>query len=153
MDKGGMNNGQRGNGNRERKIEIEFLTPMRLIERERTVKLPEFAPLFARLLERLDELSEQHAGGSKRPADEVRHLRAQAARVRVCEAQTRWVEVFSGSARRGMSSPLSGFVGRAVFAAPSAVWQEILPWLWWGQLVQVGKATVKGNGLVRIGEG
>ena len=131
-------------------VALEFLTPMRLIENERTVKTPEFAPLFARLLERLDELNGQHAGGTKRAVEEVKHLRALAQQAQLCEVQSRWVEVFSGSTRRGMSSPLSGFVGRAVFSASREVWEELLPWLLWGQLVQVGKATVKGNGVMRV---
>lgn len=149
---------QMANGNalsaiRHQPLAIEFLTPMRLIENERTVKTPGFAPLFARLLERLDDLNGQHAGGAKRAADEVQHLRALAAKVQLCEVNSRWVEVFSGSSRRGMASPLSGFVGRAVFSARREVWDELLPWLLWGELAQVGKAAVKGNGVMRIADG
>lgn len=163
-----MRNVECGMRNRETgdwRLEIEFLTPMRLIDRERTVKSPEFAPLFARLLERVDELEEQfgRAEGGKRKADsgegnaesgrtreEVMRLRELAGRVELCEVNSRWVEVFSGSTRRGMASPLSGFVGRAVFSARREVWAELLPWLLWGELAQVGKAAVKGNGVMRI---
>jgi hypothetical protein len=135
---------------RDTRYAIEFLTPMRLIEEQHTAKIPDFATLFMRLLKRLDELEEQFAEGKGRALDEVQHLRALAAQVQLCEVQSRWVEVFSGSSRRGMSSPLSGFVGRAVFSARREVWGELLPWLLWGQLAQVGKATVKGNGVMRI---
>jgi hypothetical protein len=143
---------------RDWRLGIEFLTPMRLVENGHVPKSPEFAPLFARLLERLDELNAQFGngeGGARseergRTREEVMRLRELAAQVQLCEVQSRWVEVFSGSTRRGMSSPLSGFVGRAVFSASRDVWRELLPWLVWGELVQVGKATVKGNGVMRI---
>jgi hypothetical protein len=138
--------GQRG------AVTIEFLTPMRLIADRHTAKVPDFATLFARLLKRLDELEEQHAQGRGRAEDEVRALEAVAARVQLTEVQTRWVEVWSGSNRRGAPSPLSGFVGRATFAASPEDWQLLLPWLVWGELVQVGKDTVKGNGVMRVAE-
>lgn len=131
-------------------VAIEFLTPMRLIDAQHTTKIPDFSTLFSRLLKRLDELEEQFAGGMGRALEEVRALQAYAARVEVREVNTRWVEVFSGSARRGMPSPLSGFVGRAVFSAPREVWMELLPWLLWGELAQVGKGAVKGNGVMRV---
>ena len=145
-----MHNAQTEIENQKSKIEIEFLTPMRLIDDQHTAKIPDFPTLFMRLLKRLDELDEQFAGGNGRVAEEVQHLRGLAQQVQLCEVNSRWVEVFSGSTRRGMSSPLSGFVGRAVFSAPREVWDELLPWLLWGQLVQVGKATVKGNGVMQI---
>lgn len=133
-------------------VEIEFVTPMRLIRNEQTVKVPEFPPLFARLLERVDELHQQFANGARRPLEEVKELQGLAARVQLVEVHTRWVEVWSGSQRRGAASPLSGFVGRATFAAPLPVWRTLLPWLLWGELTQVGKDTVKGNGVMRISD-
>lgn len=132
------------------KIEIAFLTPMRLIQNEQTVKVPEFAPLFTRLLERLDELNVQYGGGAKRERAEVEHLRALAGKVELREVHTRWVDVWSGSNRRGAASPMGGFVGSAIYAAAGQVWQDLLPWLLWGELVQVGKSTVKGNGVMRV---
>ncbi len=149
---------QRANGRlqmREGKdveLEIEFVTPMRLIRNEQTVKVPEFSALFGRLLERVDELNQQFADGSRRAVDEVKQFQELAARVQSVEVHTRWVEVWSGSQRRGAASPLSGFVGRARFAAPLLVWRALLPWLLWGELVQVGKDTVKGNGVLKISE-
>ncbi len=131
-------------------VAVEFLTPMRLIDDAHTAKLPEFAPLFVRLLKRLDDLEEQFATGTGRAGAEVCALHAAAARVQVGAVHTRWVEVFSGSSRRGIPSPLSGFVGRAVYAAPRPVWLDVLPWLVWGELVQVGKGTAKGNRVMQV---
>lgn len=137
--------------NQKSNLAVHFLTPTRLIEEGDLAKAPSFAVLFARLLKRLDDLAEQHAGGAGRPREEIDALEHLAARVQLIEAQTRWVEVWSGSQRRGARSPLSGLVGRAVYAAERAVWSPLLPWLLWGQLAQVGKSTVKGNGVIRVG--
>lgn len=156
MDKMETGNGRRGTGDGGRETgdgrrEIEFLTPMRLIDTDKLAHAPEFGTLFARLLKRLDELNEQFGDGTRRGSEPAMALQRVAEQVRLVESHTRWVEVWSGSTRRGMASPLSGFVGHAVFSAPREVWQELLPWLLWGELVQVGKATVKGNGVMRGG--
>jgi hypothetical protein len=79
----------------------------------------------------------------------VQALQALADRVRLMEAQTEWVEVWSGSNRTGRETPLSGFVGRASYAAPLETLRPLLPWLVWGQVVQVGKDVVKGNGVYK----
>jgi hypothetical protein len=132
------------------RIEVEFVTPTRVIREEHTLKAPEFGGLFANLLKRLDDLEEQHGRGTGRPRAEIESLQSLAERVQLTETQTCWVEVWSGSTRRGKPSPLSGLVGRAAYAASREVWHPLLPWLLWGQLAQVGKDTVKGNGVVQI---
>ncbi|MBI4788423.1 MAG: CRISPR system precrRNA processing endoribonuclease RAMP protein Cas6 [Chloroflexi bacterium] len=131
-------------------LTIQFLTPTRLIEEGKLAQAPAFDALFARLLKRLDELAEQFGNGARRGMDAAQSLQRVAERVRLVEQETRWVEVFSGSSRRGAASPLSGLVGRAVYAAPPEVWSPLLPWLLWGQLAQVGKSTVKGNGVIKV---
>jgi hypothetical protein len=121
-----------------------------LIEESRLVQAPAFDALFARLLKRLDELAEQFGDGEPRGRDAAQSLQEVAAQVQLVEQETRWVEAFSGSSRRGAASPLSGIVGRAEYAASPEVWSPILPWLLWGQIAQVGKSAVKGNGLIRV---
>ncbi len=95
-------------------------------------------------------MKDEEGTHQRRPLDQVQFLHALATRVQLVESQTRWVEVWSGSTRRGTPSPMSGFVGRAVYAASREVWRPLLPWLVWGQLAQVGKDTVKGNGVVEV---
>lgn len=131
-------------------ITIVFNSPLRLIEEGRLAQALQFDVLFARMLKRLDDLAEQHAGGNGRPMEEIESLEQLAGQVRLFESQTRWVEVWSGSNRRGTSSPLSGVVGRATYAASLDVWGSLMPWLLWGQLAQVGKSTVKGNGVIAV---
>lgn len=137
-------------GGKQSSVEIQFLTPMRLIRDDVLVKTPEFVPFFARLLRRLDELNAQFGSGPPRPFDEVTELQALAGQVQLCQARTCWVEVRSGSSRTGKPTWLSGFVGSALYAAPPEVWSALMPWLVWGELVQVGKDTVKGNGCYEV---
>lgn len=131
-------------------LHMRFLTPMRLIWNERLVKTPDFAILFARLLERVDELAQQFAGAPRRDYEERIRLNQLALQVRTIEQDTRWVDVLSGSSRTGTQTWISGWVGSARFAASQEVWRELLPWLVWGEVTQVGKDTVKGNGVLRF---
>ncbi|MCL5997402.1 MAG: CRISPR system precrRNA processing endoribonuclease RAMP protein Cas6, partial [Chloroflexi bacterium] len=129
---------------------LRFLTPMRLVAGEQLVKMPDFGVLFARLLERIDQLDRQFCGGGRRDDADRLALQGGADRVRLVDANTQWVEVRSGSTRRGEPTWISGFVGQATYAAPPEVWAPLLPWLLWGQLTQVGKDVVKGNGVYRV---
>lgn len=134
------------------RLSMNFLTPMRLIDEQRLVKAPDFGVFFKRLLERLDELNQQFSGGERRAPQEVQGLQTLANQVRLIEAHTRWIELQSESSRSGRATWLSGFVGPAVYAAPFGVWRALLPWLRWGQVAQVGKDVVKGNGVFEINE-
>jgi hypothetical protein len=131
-------------------VRLNFITPTRLIDDGRQNKAPDFGVLFQRLLFRLDMLSRQHCGGQRRDEAERLTLQAWANQVRLAEDGTRRVEVFSGSRRTGHSTPLSGFVGMATYRADMETWQAVLPWLLWGQATQVGKSTVKGDGLYEV---
>jgi hypothetical protein len=135
---------------RNNRVTIQFITPTRLIEEGKLAQAPAFDVLFARLLGRLDELAQQFCDGERRGGEAAQALQRFAEQVRLVESQTRWVEVWSGSRRRDASSPLSGIIGRAVYAAEREVWRALLPWLLWGQLTQVGKSAVKGNGVISI---
>ena len=132
------------------RLGLRFHTPMRLVADEQLVKAPDFGVLFTRLLERIDQLERQYAGGGRRDEAERQSLLACANRVRLAEARTQWLEIRSGSTRRGEPTWISGFVGEASYLAPIEVWQPLLPWLVWGQLTQVGKDVVKGNGVYQI---
>lgn len=134
----------------ENQLEVKFLTPTRLIESKKTVKIPDFGIFFRRLLERLDHLEQQYAGGDRRPQEEIQHLYQLADRVRLVDADTRRVDYFGGSSRAKRRTPLSGFVGTAAYR--SDAWEKLLPWLLLGQSAQVGKHTVRGNGVYQIVE-
>lgn len=127
---------------------IRFLSPMRLIESDSLVKAPDFGIFFHRLLERIDELSKQHNGGERRSPEEVTRLNQLANEVRLIDQSIQWVELWGPSGRTGRSTPMSGFVGYAVYR--SKYWDQLLPFLLLGQGVQTGKLTAKGNGVFQV---
>lgn len=139
-----------GLGSGTARLRLDFLTPLRIILEERLLKSPDFGAIFNHILRRLDELAVQHSGGSERPLEERQRLWHLANRVRLVESQAGWVDVRSGSSRTGQPTWISGLVGPAWYSAPVEVWRELLPWLFWGEIAQVGKDTSKGNGVYRL---
>lgn len=129
------------------RVSVRFVTPTRLTTgANNLLKIPDFGALFARLIDRLQSLHEQY-GGTWQEVD-VRALRTRADRVRLLEADVEWIDFFSHSNRLGRATPMGGFVGTATYH--SFNWDELLPWLVWGQAIQVGKHVVKGNGWFEI---
>lgn len=127
---------------------VEYLTPTRLIDNERTVHSPDFGIFFRRLLQRIDDLARQLSAANRRDPDELNALIAAADRVRLVDASVAWIDVMSWSGRTRSTTPMGGFVGKARYR--SSEWDLLLPWLLFGQGVQVGKLTVKGNGVYRL---
>ncbi|MGB4801194.1 MAG: CRISPR system precrRNA processing endoribonuclease RAMP protein Cas6, partial [Anaerolineae bacterium] len=62
--------------------------------------------------------------------------------------QTQWVDLHSPSRQKHYATPIGGFTGQATYT--SEHWEQLLPWLLWGQVTQVGKNTVKGNGWYEV---
>ncbi|MBN1427116.1 MAG: CRISPR system precrRNA processing endoribonuclease RAMP protein Cas6 [Anaerolineae bacterium] len=125
----------------DRQATLIFHTPTRLIAQGKILRRPAFDVLVARLLERLDLLREQYLPqSSPTPYAELNEL---ARDISLAADGTRWIEIRSGSRRQGRTTPISGFVGKATYTGPLG---PFLPWLLWGQFVQVGKNTTKGNG-------
>ena len=129
---------------------IEYKTPLRLIAGDQLLKVPDFGAFFRHLLMRLDDLAVQQASSAPRLLHDRQHLWGLASRVRLMGNKTHWVEVSSGSSRTGQSTWISGLVGQACYSAPVNIWQDLLPWILWGQVAQVGKDTVKGNGVFQF---
>lgn len=133
------------------RIEVRFLTPTRIVADGRLVHVPHFAPLFARLYDRLGALSTHYASGALAPREAKGDLMALADQVQLVEGRGGWADIHSHSRRLGKKTPLGGFVGRATFRAPLDVWQALLPYLLWGQSVHVGKSATRGDGWYEIG--
>ncbi len=136
--------------NRQARLHLEFVTPLRLIVDNRLLKSPDFSVIFGHVLKRLDDLAMQHAGGSERSPEERQRLWDAANQVRLVESETHWEDIPSGSSRTGQKTWISGLVGAARYSAATEVWRELLPWLLWGEIAQVGKDTAKGNGAFRV---
>lgn len=130
---------------------LHFRTPMRIISNQEVLRVPHFGTLFKTLLKRLDDLAKQYADPQfRRPREQIDLLEAAANRVLLQTTHTEWIDLFSGSSRTHSRTPVGGFVGYAQYSASLADWQLLRPWLHWGELVQVGKNTVKGDGVFRI---
>jgi hypothetical protein len=147
-------------------LTLEFLTPTRIIQGERLVHQPEFAPLLARLVDRVSTLRVQFADRQVliHRTDKMRiktclesppvtyeekgALMALAAKVERESDQTHWWDVKGLSTRLGRPQPLGGFVGRVTYRAGN--WGPLLPWLIWGASTHVGKNAVKGGGWYRL---
>jgi hypothetical protein len=150
----------------DRCLTLEFLTPTRIVHRDVLVHRPEFAPLFARLLDRISALRSQFSDEPPLDRAEKDHLLSLADRVQLVSDGTHWWDVHGRSTRLERQQPLGGFVGRAVYEVPGgrgqapqeqagqagAIWAPLLPWLLWGSCTQLGKNVVKGCGLYRMVE-
>ena len=131
-----------------RKITLDFLTPTRIVYKEKLVHHAAFRPLILRLLERLTALEQEYGGEEgQSPTSRWRELVQLAGNVE-CECDdTRWEDLRSYSRRLRHTTPIGGIQGRATFAGDLAPFHELLAW---GELIHVGKNVVKGNGWYRI---
>lgn len=129
------------------RLTLRFVTPTRLTEKSEPVRIPEFRIVIARLLERVDMLRAEYGGETITSPYDL--LTAAAHKVNLVKDCTVWQEIRSHSARTGTNSPISGFIGEATYEGYLA---PFLPWLLWGQCVQIGKDTVKGNGVMELVE-
>ncbi len=130
-------------------LTLRLLTPLRMGEGGRLMQQPDLRVIIRRLLERCQAMA-AHYGDPVPLAGDPNNWRAvhlrlgeAAAAARLREDGTRWVEAWSGSRRTGRNSPVGGLVGRVTWEDVQAA---LLPWLLWGQSLQVGRSTVKGNG-------
>lgn len=129
-------------------LRITFLTPTRLVDSNTLAHTPQFLPLFERVLGRLRQLASWY-GAAEPPPIPADQLLPLADDVRLLVDQTQWVDLHSPSRQKQLGSPIGGFVGQSIYH--SEHWDQLLPWLLWGQLTQVGKNTVKGNGWYAVG--
>lgn len=124
-----------------------FHTPLRLNQGQQLVKTPNFFPLIKQVVLRVLDLCVQHGGG--RPEIALgQDIYPWANRVTLVADYTEWWELAGYSRRLGREQQLGGLIGAATYATPT--WSPLLPWLVWGQVVQVGKNTVKGCGVYTI---
>ncbi|HEX6480045.1 MAG TPA: CRISPR system precrRNA processing endoribonuclease RAMP protein Cas6 [Ktedonobacteraceae bacterium] len=132
----------------EEKITLNFLTPTRILYDEKLVHHAAFGPLVQRLLERLGTLEQAYGTEEgQSPAHRWRELVQLTKDVECVEDNTCWEDLRSYSSRTKRTTPISGIQGRAIFVGNLTPFQELLAW---GELIHVGKNTVKGNGWFRI---
>lgn len=132
----------------QKRITLQFLTPLRLIDRKQTVKQARFSPLIQRLLERFlaleryyaDEPQEQQQSIDRDKKNAWLHL---ADGIRCIQDATQWQEVQSYSNRQKRATPIGGIIGSATFEGDLSPFLDLLVL---GELIHVGKNVVKGDG-------
>lgn len=129
------------------RLHLRFLAPVKVELRGETVRAPGFTPWARALVRRLRILSQAHGAGEW-PQAEYGPLLDLADAVRLEHHETTWLTGSRHSQRGDM--PLEGFVGQAWYTAPADL-RPLLPALWLGQWVHVGKAAVWGNGRYEVG--
>lgn len=134
--------------NHNNQLTLRFLTPLRLQEKENLFRVTDFSVFFRHLLYRIDDLGRQLAGQERRGREEVAYLYTLADQVRLVSSQTQWQELWSWSGRKQDRTPLGGLVGTATYW--SDTWDELLPWLLFGQGLQAGKYASKGHGVFEM---
>lgn len=143
----------------ERQITLQFLTPTRLINDGKLVHVPEPAILLQRLAERLDALTLAY-GISSADTEEASekdssshdhdswYTVAKTSQVHLADCHVTWVDTKSYSSRQQRFLPIGGFVGKA--AMQGAFSHRLRQLLVWGELLHVGKDTMKGDGWYQI---
>jgi hypothetical protein len=126
-------------------VMLHIQTPLRLVSDGALVHRLNFASLIRRIIGRLADLSSAY-GITPLSGDFVPLLEA-ADQIKITQDATRWLDVASHSSRLQRSTPIGGLVGTIGFTGNLA---PFLPFLIWGELVQLGKDTTKGNGLYQI---
>lgn len=134
------------------RILVNFLSPMRLIEGGRLVRVPHLGTLLRRLIERAQSLVENYSTDAahvpsqadwRAEWERIGELGDAIQRNGLLFERTEWLDVTSFSQKRGRGSPIGGFVGRAGWRIPQ---RDVVQWLLWGQSLHVGKNTPKGDG-------
>ncbi len=143
----------------ERPLRLRLLTPLRMVyrppgaSRSRLMRRFDFAVFAQRLTERLFGLAATHGATAQRYArqalrETVRAMLPYARRVTLYQDRTRWWDVHGFSSRLGREQPLGGLVGEVDLTGEAL--PAFLSLLLWGEVVQVGKNVVKGQGLYTV---
>lgn len=125
-------------------IEIEFLTPTRMIFNERLVVEVEFHQIVRTLLRRISSLSYFHCGELLEL--DFKELIEKAERIKCTDSDLRWYDWERYSARQETRMKMGGFTGKAVFEGDL---EEFMPLIALGEYIHVGKGTSFGLGKYR----
>jgi CRISPR-associated endoribonuclease Cas6 len=130
------------------RITINFLTPTRILFKEKLVHHAAFLPFLLRLLERLKSLEQTYGiEEGQSSVSQWEELVMLANDIECVEDNTHWEDLQSYSHRLKRTTPIGGIQGKAIFTGNLAPFLELLCW---GELIHVGKNTVKGNGWYRM---
>lgn len=125
-----------------RAISLRYLSPLKIKEQGRWVERPELGFVMRAVVRRLRILSLVHGDGEW-PHDAYGPLLDLADTVRLEHDETRW-SGFTRYSQRSGEQDVEGFVGQAWYGGGDL--RPLLPALWLGQWLQVGKSYVVGGG-------
>lgn len=128
-------------------LQVHFLSPVKVKKQSQVSEQPDFQALARGVVRRLRILSEVHGAGEW-PQSEYGPLLDLADEVQLEHHETMWAGTTRHS-RRGGRMPLEGFVGQAWYASDADM-RPLLPVLWLGQWVHVGKGVVWGFGRYEV---
>ncbi|MCL6560740.1 MAG: CRISPR system precrRNA processing endoribonuclease RAMP protein Cas6 [Firmicutes bacterium] len=128
-----------------RRVSLEFQTMTRIKFEDNYVRRIEFHMLIRALLRRLSSLAYFHHGWELDL--DFTGLIERAAKVKLVEDDTRWVDWERYSSRQDNKMNLGGVLGRVVYEGDL---DGFMPLLRLGELVHVGKGAVFGMGKYRV---
>lgn len=134
-----------GEGKTVEQIEIQFLTPTRILTNGRLTAQLDFPVLINALRRRIELLAAFHGGGPEK--DDGSGLMEAAARVQTASAHLRWWDWRRFSGRQQTWMKLGGVVGTMRYRGELA---PFLPYLKAGELLHVGSGTSFGLGQMRL---
>jgi hypothetical protein len=124
-------------------LSVRYLSPVRIRENRVLVTLPEFSAVLRQLVRRLRMLSVVH-GAEEWPREEYGPLLDLAEMVRLDHHETTCAG-YTRRSRRSGEDEVEGFVGQAWYSGSHDL-RPLLPLLWLGQWLHIGKECVMGNG-------
>lgn len=125
-----------------RAISLRYLSPVKIKEQGQWVQRPHFSSVMRALVRRLRILSLVHGGGEW-PHESYGPLLDLAETVRLDHDETRW-SGFTRYSHRSGEQDVEGFTGQAWYGGQDL--RPLLPVLWLGQWLQIGKSYVVGGG-------
>ena len=129
-----------------RGLALRYLSPVKIKERGQWVEVPEFPAVMRAVVRRLRLLSQVHGAGEW-PQAEYGPLLDLAETVVLEHHEAFWTGYTRHSQRSG-TQEVEGFAGQAWYGGPDL--GPLLPALWLGQWLHIGKGYVLGNGRYAI---
>ena len=126
-------------------LTLNFITPVRLIEKKIILKNLEFYNILKSLLIRIALLSFFHCGN--KPEIEINSLVEEAKSITVTQSNLKWLEWTHFSPRMKEEVKLGGLIGEVSFKGNFSKWLTILKI---GEIIHIGKATSFGFGKYEI---
>lgn len=129
-----------------KKMALDLLTPLSLVENGRFQSIPEFSTFITSLVRRTAILA-YYAGGISGVPDVTQGEKITVDDVRVAQQDLEWTDTLRYSNHQKTNMKFGGLVGKMIYEGNITVW---LPLLMFGELIHAGKRTSFGFGQYRV---